>query len=165
MVLAQRCGGHGVAPGTLKCREPLFNQGCALLQRSRAAPSCNRSVQRLLAASHHVHSSCLHAQPSLCQVPDVQSPCTGTKRSHKFCLSPPGALESHTQSTGWRLAMGLLALRHHPRAKEPGWAFLAPWRCCPSSSYCTLPAASLPRQTHQAGLWPCPPLPGEVQGS
>lgn len=56
--------------------------------------------------------------------------------------------------------MALLALRHHPRAKEPGWGFLAPWRCCPS--YCALPAASLPRQTHQAGLWPCPPLPGQL---
>lgn len=76
---SQQCGGHGPAPGTLKCRESLCNQGCATLQRSRAAPSLNRSVQRLLAPSHHVHSSCLHAQSSLCQVPDVQSHALGQR--------------------------------------------------------------------------------------
>lgn len=30
---------------------------------------------------------------------------------------------------------------------------------------CALPAASLPRQTHQAGLWPCPPLPGKYRAA
>lgn len=55
-------------------------------------------------------------------------------------LSPTSALESRTQPTGWRLAMDLLALHHHPHAKEPGWGF-------PGSQ--KMPAAAIdPRQQH-----------------
>lgn len=57
----------------------------------------------------------------------------------------------------------LCAIIHAPKSQDG--ASLAPRRCCPSSSYSSPPAASLPRQTYWAGLCPCPPLPGETQAA
>lgn len=61
--------------------------------------------------------------------------------------------------------MGLLALHHHPHAKEPGWGFPGSQEMLSQQQLCSPPAASLPRQTHRAELYPCPPLPGEAKAA
>lgn len=82
MVLAQQRGGHG-APSQPPERWTACVRPCVQPRLCHStgehAPSRSRSVGRLLAPGHHVHSSCLHAQSSLCQVPDVQSQALGQR--------------------------------------------------------------------------------------